>query len=178
MKPEERRTDEECVYDVHGFVKKYMSMLKTQKIPFKKEQIGVLEQMLLAENPVFVKLSREDERERLLNATINRSLMRSLALKRFHNYTHILNVISRFGSVKGSHVGNYSAPDLNRDALSIYNNSILYKEGLYLVDIIEGREGNRFGEGAYRLLVTYLEQIGLLPPEQNQSSKNTKNKDL
>lgn len=152
-----QRSDEEQVYDVHAFIGRYITVLKAQKIPFKKEQIGVLEQILLAENPAPVKSLQEDPRERLLN--------RIVPVKDIKYYSTTINAIERVDveyELPHKKYGTYT----NIDFLNFYNYCIRANDTQNMGFIfIRG-----FSPTKLYLLGEYLRQKGLLPAEREQKT--------
>ncbi len=159
----ERRTDEEAVYDVHIFVDKYMMALRSQGIRFSKKQIGVLENMLLAENSVPVKSSEESEKEKLLETPIDRSLMKRLTSEDYPSH-RLLRLITYFSIAKGNRKIDFHKFSVNRDALILYDKSYMIEEGKYAIDL--GEYPRKFKKTIYELLEKYLREKCLLPPKR------------
>lgn len=155
-----QRSDEEQVYDVHAFIGRYITVLKAQKIPFKKEQICVLEQILLAENPAPVKSLQEDPRERLLN--------RIVPVKDIKYYSTTINAIERVDVDELPHkkYGTYT----NIDFLNFYNYCIRANDRQNMSLIFT----RGFSPAKLYLLGGYLLQKGLLPAEQAEPSAKDK----
>ena len=167
----EKRTDEECVYDVHKFVNRYILNLKACSITFSKEQIGVLENMLLAENPVPVKSSQEYEREKLLDAPVDICLMKRLTSEDYPS-SRLLRLITYFSIAKGSRKIDFDAFSVNRDALRLYEKSYIIEEGKYAIDL--GEYPSKFKKTIYELLETYLREKCLLPPKRESMCRSNR----
>lgn len=157
----EKRSNEEQVYDVHGFIGRYIAVLNAQHIPFKKEQIGILEQLLLAENPAPVKPREESPRDKLLN--------RIVSVKSIKYYLTTIHAVERVDESLNKKYGTYT----NRDLLKLYEYCMRdYPNVNYT--------GRGFGPLKLRLLGEYLRQKGLLPADQAEpsSAKSETPKDL
>lgn len=142
MKQEEKRIDEEQVYDVHSFIQRYVGALKEQNIPINKKQIGVLEQMLLAENSPSLTPAPFIQRRDVLEQPLQLSKYR----------TEIENAINRLGSTGELSPQKYT----NKDLLDLYNAYCgNYKN---TVDYL--------GKKKLGYIETYLQQKDLLPTQQ------------